>query len=76
MHSVPTGQRIAERRAAAKLTQREAAALVGVTLNGWQHYEYEVRAIPPPTWRLFWILTDPKPGLAARRLLKQHRRKS
>lgn len=68
-----TAAGIKARRQAFGITQQEAAELVGVTLKGWQHYEYGVREIPVPTWRLFCILTirAPRAAAAIRRGLKE-----
>jgi len=38
------------------VTQREAAALCGVTLRAWQRWEYGERAVSPPVCRLLYLL--------------------
>jgi transcriptional regulator with XRE-family HTH domain len=51
-----TAKDVKNLRARMGITQREAATMVGITLNAWQHYEYGRRQIPEPTWRLFKLL--------------------
>ena len=71
--SSPTPQDVREARAAAGLTQAQAAALVSPakgksSYRAWQVYEVEVgqpdhRAIPLPTWELFLLLTGQHPTM-------------
>jgi DNA-binding transcriptional regulator YiaG len=44
-------------RKAAKLTQSQAAALIGAKLRTWQEWEGGRRNMPPAKWALFAILT-------------------
>ena len=71
--SSPTPQDVREARAAAGLTQAQAAALVSPakgksSYRAWQVYEVEVgqpdhRTIPLPTWELFLLLTGQHPTM-------------
>lgn len=51
----PSPEEIVAARHAAGLTQREAAAIVQVSLRAWQHWEYGKRNMHPALWRLFLI---------------------
>jgi len=51
----PTPEQIIQARTDAGLTQREAASLTLVSLSGFQHWEYGVRAMHPAMWELFKI---------------------
>lgn len=57
----PTMDEIKAARAAAGLTQSQAAAVVHVTLSGWQRWEDGTRRMPPGLWELFQIKTGVKP---------------
>ena len=52
----PNPKQVIEARKSAGLTQQAMADKLGITLGGYQHYEYGVRKIPAPTWRLMQIL--------------------
>lgn len=49
-------------RTAARLSQKEAAKLVGVAPNTWSQYEREPgkgsRSMPAPTWELFCLKSN------------------
>jgi DNA-binding transcriptional regulator YiaG len=47
-------------RKAAKLTQAQAAALIGAKLRTWQDWEYGKRNMPPAKWAYFCLLTGYK----------------
>jgi putative transcriptional regulator len=56
--TTPTPQQIRDARAAANLSQREAAALIQATTRAWQGYETdegsaEHRRMHPGLWELF-----------------------
>lgn len=54
--SNPPPEEIKAARAAAKLTQAEAATLVYSTLSAWQRWEQGERRMHPGLWRLFNLL--------------------
>ena len=60
MSKSPTPKQITRARADAGLTQREAASLMLVSLSGFQHWEYGVRAMHPAMWELFQIKLEKK----------------
>lgn len=49
----PKSEEVLAARVAAGLTQAQAAAVVYVTLNGWQRWEYGERPMHPAFWALF-----------------------
>jgi len=51
--ATPTPELIRSTRAAARLTQTEAAALVHTTCRTWQQWEAGDRAMHPAFWELF-----------------------
>lgn len=51
----PTPEQIKQGRAAAKLTQAQAAEKVNSTLRAWQHWERGDRVMHPAFWELFLI---------------------
>lgn len=53
----PKPEEVREAREAAGLTQSHAAALVFVTLNGWQRWEAGERPMHPAMWTLFRLRT-------------------
>lgn len=53
----PTTIEIAAARIAAGLSQVEAAAVVYVTRNAWQRWEYGKTPIPLGYWELFLVKT-------------------
>lgn len=53
----PSAFEISAARAAAGLTQTEAAAVVYVTLRTWQFWEADARAMPPGLFELFLLKT-------------------
>ncbi len=53
----PSAFEISAARAAAGLTQAQSAALVYVTLRGWQFWESGARAMPAATFELFLLKT-------------------
>jgi putative transcriptional regulator len=74
--STPTPAKIREARMAAKLSQREAAALIHGTTRAWQSYETdegspEHRRMHPGLWELFELKVEeskkpyPNPGVPA-----------
>lgn len=54
----PKPREIVEARDAAGLTQTQAAALVYVTLSGWQRWEQGERPMHPAFWELFRLKTQ------------------
>lgn len=50
-----TPKQIASARKRAKLTQREAAALIGASMRIWQDWEGGRRNMPQAKWDLFKI---------------------
>jgi len=56
----PTPKQIVQARTDAGITQREAASLMLVTVKGYQHWEYGVRAMHPAMWELFQIKLEKK----------------
>jgi DNA-binding transcriptional regulator YiaG len=50
----PRPAEILAARAAASLTQTEAAKLVHSALISWQQWEAGTRRMHPATWELFW----------------------
>lgn len=56
-----TAESILAARLAAGLTQKQAAARVGVSTRAWQAYEQNEYMPSWRTWRL-WELTEPKKG--------------
>lgn len=72
----PTPQQVKEARKRVDLTQREAGALLRLSLRGWQQYEGGQRDMPPATFEFFVLLTSLEEVRAARlALLKKHRKK-
>lgn len=53
----PTTEQIATARAKAGLTQSAAGALVHVSVNQWQKWEYGKARMHPAMWELFLIKT-------------------
>ena len=53
----PSALEVRDARTNAKLTQRAAAELVGITTRAWQYYEQGETKMKLPTWRLFLALT-------------------
>lgn len=53
----PTAEQVRSTRSQAGLTQRESAEKVGVTLKGWQHWEYGIRTMSPAAWALYRLRT-------------------
>lgn len=49
----PSPAEVAEARAAAKLSQAEAAALIYCTRRGWQDWESGARRMHPAFWELW-----------------------
>lgn len=56
--TTPTPAQIKQARSDAGLTQQAMADKLGITLRGYQNYEYAERKIPPPTWQLMQIFAD------------------
>ena len=54
----PSPEAIRAARAAAGLTQTQAAALIHCTLRGWQEWEAGNRRMHPGLWELFRIKTS------------------
>lgn len=54
---LPTADEIKRIRAELRLTQKVAAQLIYMSLNGWQKYEDGTRKISPAAWELFQIKT-------------------
>lgn len=54
----PKPREVVEAREAAGLTQSQAAAIVYVTLSGWQRWEQGERAMHPAFWELFRLKTQ------------------
>lgn len=57
----PTPAAIRDARAAADLTQTEAAQTVRASLRGWQQWEAGDRAMPPGLFELFMLKTGQWP---------------
>lgn len=62
----PTPDQVRASRAAAGLTQAQAAALVRVTPRAWQAWERGQNPMPPTAW-LLWRLLVGETSLAAAR---------
>lgn len=58
MTTTPTSEQIREARAAADLTQAEAAAKVFTTPNVWSQWERGLRRMHPAFWALFTLTTQ------------------
>ena len=56
-----TPERIAQARAAAGLTQTQAAALVGAKVLAWQRWEGGQRGMSLDAWALYLLATDQHP---------------
>lgn len=57
--SQPTGEELRAARIAAGLKQKDAAALVGYSLRGWQDAEASTEPrLQAATWALFQLLTE------------------
>jgi putative transcriptional regulator len=57
----PTKDEVVKARAAAGLTQKQAAALVHVSERMWQYYEAGSERMPPQRWELFNLKRAPAP---------------
>jgi len=57
----PTAETIKAARAIARLSQPQAAELVGVHPMNWSKYERGVSAMAPAAWELFLIKTGQHP---------------
>jgi len=55
---MPLGKRLKLRRAAAGLTQRESADLLGVSLSTFRFYEYDRIEMPVQRFDRYYDLTD------------------
>lgn len=53
----PSKEEVAQARAAAGLTQRQAAALIQGTEAAWRSWESGLRKMHPGLWELFQIKT-------------------
>jgi len=53
-------EQIKAARLEAGLTQKEAAAIVGCTQNGWQKWEYGEREMRPALFEFFKLKTKKK----------------
>jgi len=58
MGEVPTSEQVKERRAAANMTQVEAAASVYVHWRTWQQWEAGKSAMPAGLWELYRLKTS------------------
>lgn len=58
MSALPTPAQIRAARAAASLSQAEAAALCGAGRRSWAAWEGGERPIPPSRWRLFLLTVE------------------
>lgn len=61
----PFPDQVAQARAAADLTQRQAAALVHSTEAAWRSWESGLRKMHPGLWELFQIKTQRTDSQAA-----------
>ncbi len=59
----PSPEKVAQARAAAGLTQRQAATLVHGTEAAWRSWESGLRRMHPGLWELFQIKTGTSPPL-------------
>ena len=50
---MPTADQIKEKRAKLRLTQAQAAAVVGISQRTWQQYELGLRLMNPEYWAVF-----------------------
>lgn len=66
LHS-PSPEQIKSARLALGYTQKEAAALVHVSLRAWQMWEAGDRKMPPAVWELCVIKAGLHPLYAARK---------
>jgi DNA-binding XRE family transcriptional regulator len=53
----PSAEEVLAARTDAKLTQAQAAEVVGLTTRAWQYYEAGAYLMKVPTWRLFLAMT-------------------
>ena len=56
-HPAPTPEQIRAARAAAGMTQTQAADIVHGAMRAWQDWEAGKRRMPPGLWELFRIKT-------------------
>lgn len=52
---------IRTRRLAASLSMAQAATLCQVSAGSWEDWEYGRHPMPAPVWKLFRLLTAPRP---------------
>jgi len=64
----PTPSGINAARKAAKLTQQQAADLIGYSRRGWQDAEYGKTKMHPAAWALFLLAVGQHPAARVTRL--------